>query len=526
MTSAVGEHLTRQPMSGEQAETIAFLSSPAAHEGASVERIDTHASVLFLVGERAWKLKRAVRYDYLDYSTPARRREMCEAEFAISRRGAPGIYRRVVPVTRDARGRLTLGGPGRPVDWLVEMVRFDQNDLFDRLAARRALDTTLMYGLASTIAEMHEAAERRTDRGGADGMAWVIEGNAAAFVSEPALAPASALSGRVTAASRALNHGLQRTLDTRRKAGFVRRCHGDLHLGNIVRFQGRPTLFDAVEFNDAIACIDVFYDLAFVLMDLGRQSLWHEANVLLNAYLSETLDFDGLAALPLFLGCRAAVRAKTAATASALQNDGTRRDRLIAQAREYLLLAAALLDPPRPCLVAIGGLSGSGKSALAAGLASDVGAAPGAVIVRSDELRKRVFGVSPLTRLGPECYTPATSVRVYQLMAARAAVIVASGHSAVVDATFLGSADRRAIEGVARRAGVPFVGIWLDAPEGDRLERVRRRSHDPSDADAEVVLGQAVEGDVAWTRIDGSPVADDVLRHVRGVLSGTGVLRG
>jgi aminoglycoside phosphotransferase family enzyme len=431
----------------------------------------------------------------------------------------------VVPVTRDDSGRLAIGGVGRPIDWLVEMVRFDQNDLFDQLASRGALDPALMLPLAATIAEMHEAAERRPDRGGSAGIAWVIEGNAAGFVSEPGLAADSALGGRITVACRAMNDSLRVALDARRESGFVRRCHGDLHLGNIVQFQGRPTLFDAVEFNDAIACIDVLYDLAFVLMDLGRQSLWRDANVLLNAYLSDTLDFDGLAALPLFLGCRAAVRAKTVATAAALQTDAAQQGHLTAEARHYLALAGQLLEAPRPCLVAIGGLSGSGKSALAAALAPEVGAAPGAIIVRSDELRKRLFGVAPLTRLGPESYTPNVSTRVYTLMAARVRAIVASGHTAIVDATFLGSASRRTFEDIARDVGLPFAGVWLEAPEGDRLDRVRRRSHDPSDADTAVILGQTVEGQLAWTRIDASRPPDVVLDDVRGVISDTGALR-
>jgi aminoglycoside phosphotransferase family enzyme len=292
VTACVENPVTSHETGGEQAETIAFLSSSTAHGGLPVERIDTHASILFLAGDRAWKLKRAVRYDYLDYSTPERRRVMCQAELELCQPNAPEIYRRVTPVTRNEGGRLDIGGSGQPVDWLVEMVRFDQDDLLDRLAARDALELALMPALAASIAHAHEIAERRTDRGGHAGMTWVIEGNAAGFINAPALAQDSDLSARVTAAVRESNDRLRDRLDARRRQGFVRRCHGDLHLGNIVRFRGRPTLFDAVEFNDAISCIDVMYDLAFLVMDLGRLSLWRHANVLLNTYLAEMLDFD------------------------------------------------------------------------------------------------------------------------------------------------------------------------------------------------------------------------------------------
>ena len=180
-------------------------------------------------------------------------------------------------------------------------------------------------------------------------------------------------------------------LERRRDAGFVRQCHGDLHLRNIVLLDGRPTLFDGVEFNDEISCTDVLYDLAFLLMDLWRRKLPRHANAVLNGYLTHAGEWDGLALLPLFLSCRAAVRAKTSATAAAqVLDEEARRGELHATAREYLAMAERLLHPPPPCLVAVGGLSGSGKSTLALGVAPAIGGAPGAVVLRSDETRKQL----------------------------------------------------------------------------------------------------------------------------------------
>jgi len=164
-----------------QDEVVRFLESSSTHAGAAVERIETHGSVVFLAGARAWKLKRAVRYDYMDFSTLNRRKAMCEAEVRINRRAAPAIYRGVVPVTRERDGELALGGAGVPVEWLVEMVRFDQDTLLDRLAARRRLDLRLMRPLASAVAAFHRDAPRRHDHGGAHGMALVIDGNAAGW---------------------------------------------------------------------------------------------------------------------------------------------------------------------------------------------------------------------------------------------------------------------------------------------------------------------------------------------------------
>jgi predicted kinase len=303
------------------------------------------------------------------------------------------------------------------------------------------------------------------------------------------------------------------TLDRRRESGFVRQCHGDLHLRNIVLLDGRPTLFDGVEFNDEISCTDVFYDLAFLLMDLWRRGLPRHANSVLNYYLIGTADFDGVSLLPLFLSCRAAVRAKTSATAAQLQGDVHRRGELEGMAREYLAMAEHLLRPSHPCLVAVGGFSGSGKSTLALGLAPSVGAVPGAVVLRSDETRKRICGVPLLQRLGPEGYSSLVTERVYSTLAEQAALVLRAGHSVVVDAVYARAADRRAIEQVAEAASIPFVGLWLEAPESTLVDRTAARRNDVSDADTGVVRRQLAQdtGDIHWDRLDASLRAAAVL---------------
>ena len=496
-----------------QSDVIDFLGSPAAHGGAAVERIETHASVVFLAGGTAWKLKRAVRYDYLDFSTARRRKAMCEAELRINRRTAPSLYRRVVAVTREADGTLALDGAGTAIDWVLEMARFDQEGLFDRLAARRALDVTLMRALAVAIAAFHQSAEPRRDHGGARGLAWVIDGNASGFADQGARLFDPVVCAEVTRASQRALDRHRALIDKRREDGRVRQCHGDLHLRNIVLIDGTPTLFDAVEFNDEIACIDVLYDLAFLLMDLWRRELPRHANAVFNAYLAETGDLEGLALLPLFLSCRAAIRAKTSATAAGLRADAQRVE-LEELARRYLDMARQLLAPPSPALVAVGGLSGSGKSALSYALAPSLGAVPGAVVLRSDEIRKRLCGKDPLERLGPEGYTADVSRRVYAELAARAAAVVRGGCAAIADAVFAGPADRAAIARAAADAGVPFAGIWLDAPESVLIARASGRRGDPSDADAAVIRRQMAEdvGLIEWSRVDASPAHDAVVR--------------
>jgi hypothetical protein len=206
----------------DQAAVVDFLAAPSTHGGSAVERIDTHASVVFLAADRAYKLKRAVRFDYLDFSTAALRHQLCEAEVRLNRRTAPTIYRRVVAVTREADGSYALDGKGSPVDWVVEMKRFSQEALFDRLAATGHLALELMSPLATAIADFHMAAEPRVDCGGQAGMSWVIEGNAAGFAEFGRACLETWEAYRVTDAScRELDRRAE-LLERRREDGFVR----------------------------------------------------------------------------------------------------------------------------------------------------------------------------------------------------------------------------------------------------------------------------------------------------------------
>jgi uncharacterized protein len=504
----------------DQSAVVELLAAPSTHDGAAVERIDTHSAIVFLAGARAWKLKRAVQFDYLDFSTVPRRKEMCEAEVRLNRRTAPGIYRGVVPIARDDAGRLSLGGRGTAVDWVVEMARFDQAWLLDRLAARKQLDLAMMAPLATAIASFHRNAEPRRDHGGGAGMRWVVEGNVSGFADhEDVLDPAAC--ERLTNRTRAELDRHEALLEARRDAGLVRQCHGDLHLRNIVWLDGRPTLFDGVEFNDEIACIDVLYDFAFLLMDLWRRELPQHANAVWNGYLAQTDDLDGLALMPLFLSCRAAVRAKTSATAARVQSDARQAEDLRQLARTYLVLADRFLTTSPPTLVAVGGFSGSGKSTLARSLASEIGAPPGAVVVRSDEIRKQLCGVDALERLGPEGYTEAMSARVYATVADRASRTIAAHHSAFADAVYGRIDDRQAIERVAADAGIPFVGIWLDAPEATLVDRATRRVADASDADAAVIRKQKTQdiGAMGWHRLDSRGSFDEVLDAARRIVT-------
>jgi predicted kinase len=316
-------------------------------------------------------------------------------------------------------------------------------------------------------------------------------------------------------------HGAAGVLDERAAAGFVRRCHGDLHLNNIVLWRGRPVLFDAIEFDDSLATIDTLYDLAFLLMDLDQRGQRSAANAVLNRYLwrsGAALDLQGLRALPLFLGLRSAIRAMvTAERAEQERDEAQARDRQAGH--RYLGAALGYLEPAAPRLIAVGGLSGTGKSTLARVLAPDIGPAPGAVHLRSDLERKSIFGVGETTPLGSDAYTKTTSEKVYTTLNEKLRHVLAAGHAGVVDAVFARPGERAGIEAVAAGLGVPFQGLWLEAPPDALVGRVAARRGDASDATPDVVRRQLVYriGDLtpSWTRVDASADAAATLARAR-----------
>src|SRR4249920_693723 len=346
----------------DQAAVLDFMASPDAYGSVhgKVERIETHASVVFLAGPRAYKIKRAVKYPFLDFSTLELRRRALFNELRLNRRTAPHIYLEVLPITVDDGGRFHIVGQvGGIVEWVLVMRRFDQANLLDRMADEGHLPLAAMPQLARVIADFHRNANRFL--GGQESVSAllaVIEDNAAVLAGKEAIFPAGAIA-TVDQANRAALAALALLLQARAHGGYVHHCHGDLHLSNIVEIEGAPVLFDAIEFDDAIATIDVLYDLAFLLMDLGARRLPAHANAALNAYLEacgDTGNLIGLAALPLFLSMRAMIRAKVGLLRADLKPES--RAEAQARAASHVLLARSYLERKRPRLIAIGGLSG------------------------------------------------------------------------------------------------------------------------------------------------------------------------
>ena len=510
----------------EQAQIIAFLSDPASYptKPKRVERFETHGALVFLAGEGAWKIKRAVRFPYMDFSTLQERRAACAREVDINRRLAPEIYLGLTPITRSHDGRLQLSGTGEIVEWAVHMRRFDQTALLSHIADAGPIPSDLAVALADVVFESHDAAPPGRRDGGAQRFGRLVASvrRTLATLTDTFDAAAVQRLGECTAIALWRATAI---LNQRAAAGFVRRCHGDLHLNNIVLWRGRPVLFDAIEFDEELATIDTLYDLAFLLMDLDNRGQRGVANEVLNHYLWRSgteLDLHGLAALPLFLGLRAAIRAMvTAERAQQESGDAGSHDRQ--RARDYLQAANAYLAPCPSRLIAVGGLSGTGKSTLARRLAPELGPTPGAVHLRSDLERKRVQGVEATVPLAPEAYTQAARDRVYAVLDEKARDVLAAGHAVVVDAVFANPEQRASIEAVTGELGVPFHGLWLTASPERLVERVTARRGDASDATSEVVmrqlgwsLGAFAE---TWKEIDASGSAEDTLRNSRDALA-------
>ena len=505
------------PAGTSQQAVIDFLGDPATHGGAPVKRIDTHAATVFLAGSRALKIKRAVRFPFLDYSTLAKRKAACMAELEVNHPYAPAIYRRAVAITRADDGTLAIGGEGTPVEWAVEMRRFDEMQTLDHLAAARRIDDALADALGRAVARAHAAAPIAKAADFTHALSEIIAQNDVELRAAPELFPPRAVSA-LTDATRGAFERVRALLAARERAGRVARGHGDLHLGNIVLLDGVPVLFDAIEFDPKIATGDMLYDLAFLLMDLIERKLTQAANIVLNRYLNETRraeDLDALAALPLFLSLRAAIRAKVAAARRAL---GAAHASAEQSARDYFALAGKLLAPPSPILVAVGGLSGTGKSLLARALAAEILPEPGAVVLRSDVERKVLFAVAEADRLPETAYARDVTTQVYAALIDKARRVTGAGHSAIVDAVFADAGERATI--VKAGDGVAFHGLFLTADLATRLARVGGRKGDASDADAAVARRQEQYnlGALQWTPVDASGSPEQTLRRAKAAL--------
>ena len=454
------------------------------HPVGPIELVETNTSLIALTGEYAYKIKKPVALEFLDTTTLARRRFLCEEELRLNVRLAPQLYLDVVPIARTPAG-LRVGAWGEIVEYAVRMRQFDRTLELSALLERDAVQPAEIAALAVRIARFHEDAARsaaRPDFANTAQMRAAVLGNLATLLAHVDGAPAAPELGTLIDWTHDVLHGSARRFEAREADGFVRECHGDLHARNVVRWRGELTPFDCLEFDPRLRWIDVMNDLAFMVMDLTARNRGDLAAVFLNAYLEKTGDYAGVRLLPFYAVYRALVRAMVDALAA--EGDAGRRAEHAARSRARIRAAAQFMHPPRPVLVLMHGPSGSGKSWLSERLVPSIAA----VRVRSDVERKRIAATASSAAEG--LYTPAFNALTYAHLLECAAGCLQGGVSTIVDAAALRRTDRELFRNLAAAMRVPFTIVSCDAARGVLAERILRRQRaaaDPSDAGVDVL---------------------------------------
>ncbi len=474
------------------------LSRPQAypHPVQSVRLIETHISSVFLTGRFAYKVKKPVALGFLDYRRLEDRKRYCEEELRLDRRLAPQLYLEVVAIT-GSEAQPRMGGAGEPLEYAVKMREFDQADLLPEHLARGDLSPTFWADLARRIARFHETVDRAPPDnpwGAPESVYKAMTDNFAAVRQFLEGHPEPAALRQVEAWTQARYQTLKPLLEARRREGFIRECHGDMHLGNMALLDGEVAIFDGIEFNPAFRWIDIHSELAFLLMDLDDRGAREAAHIVLNTWLQATGDYAGLPLLRFYQAYRAMVRAKVEAIRSTQPGlSEAQRERHRARCDGYVTLAARYTQPSQRFLAITCGVSGSGKSQLAERMAQRTGG----IWLRSDVERKRLFGLPPLERAaaapGHGIYTPEAGEKTYAALANLAATALQAGFPVIVDATFLDPAQRAAFRELASHFAVPFRLLWLEAAPEVLHARVRQRARtarDPSDADERVLESQ------------------------------------
>jgi aminoglycoside phosphotransferase family enzyme/predicted kinase len=471
----------------------ALARSIGSRHGSSANVLETHISYVLLTGDYAYKIKKAVAFGFLDFTTLAARRFFCKQELRLNRRLAPALYLDVVPITGSVDAP-QLGGDGPALEYAVRMREFPQSALASVLLARGELGAADIDALATTVAAFHAAidiAEAAGPFGTPDGILRFARRNVQEIASLLATDAERREIDDLRCWTESEHARLRPAFEQRRDHGFVRECHGDLHLGNIARVDDELVIFDCIEFNEEMRWIDVLSEVAFTVMDLEDRARADLARRFLNAYLERTGDYAGLALLPFYLAYRALVRAKVALLRAAQAGAGT--SLALAEARGYLKLASRYAERPQPAVIITHGLSGSGKTTLSQALLEWIGA----VRVRSDVERKRLHGVAPLERTGASLegglYAQAATDSTYDRLRSVARDIIGAGRMAIVDAAFPRRVQRESFRALAAELGVPFVILAFEAKEATLRQRVaarHARGTDASDADLAVLAHQ------------------------------------
>ena len=458
--------MTRLHTPTEQRRLVEALAAHLGHPGAPARLIETHISFVLLTGVFAYKIKKAVDLGFVDYTSLEKRRFFCEEELRLNRRLATGLYLEALPLYGSPEAPGFEEG-GEPIEWAVKMHEFDQDRLFDRLISANGLSAQQLGSLAERLAAFHEQADRAdpvSSYGSSETVWAAVQG---ALESLPRSDRIEELEGKYLADF----NRLEEQFSKRKAEGFVRECHGDLHLGNLVLQEDGPTGFDGIEFNPELRWIDIMSDLAFLSMDLTAHGRPDLAFHLLNRWLEETGDYEGLALLRFYETYRALVRAKVARL---LGNDS--------RMEAYLDQAEAGLSEMKPALIITHGLSGSGKTTLARRVSESLKA----ICLRSDVERKRLHGLAPLARsrsgLETGLYTEAEAQKTYGRLSGLAERALDDGYPVIVDAACLKLWQRDLFKKLARKRSIPFLILDCRASLSALRKRIGERQDDASEA--------------------------------------------
>ena len=456
--------------------------------------LETHISWVILTGDYAYKIKKPMDFGFLDFSTLDRRKHFCGEELRLNKRLADSLYLDVLPITGSAETP-ALGGSGEAFEYAIRMRQFGQDGLFDKQQERGALDPEQLTSLARQVAAFHETLPPVAIDKPLGTPDAVFAGMQENFDQIRPMIDDKALLDQLDnleAWTRATFERCQPLIEKRHADGFVRECHGDLHLANITVHDGDVTVFDCIEFSEPFRWIDVINDLAFLLMDLESRGENRLANLVLNHYLEYRGDFQALPLLTLYKAYRALVRGKIALFTMgnpSLSDDD--KANLMQRYREYAQLAENYSSFPNPYLLATTGLSASGKSVISKDMAAELGL----IRLRSDVERKRLFGLGPLDNsksgIGRDLYTDEANQRTYQRLAELSGGMLLAGLPVIVDSACLKRSERDLLTDVAENLGLPFALIHCEATEETRKQWIRERDGDASEATEELLEAQA-----------------------------------